>query len=300
MGNFKAIALEQIKKQFLIDKPDAEFQNTSKTREYYLKNQNDNFFLPMSAGVEGFYKKGSGNELSSGKMNALHSSSVMTYNLFWDLIAEINQGKGLGGGVYQVELEKQYRPLKNSPRPSNLDAFLYNKHTHEAIACEMKMTEWLGSNSKLREAYINPENYHANGDVFVSVANKLTAGKDWKENKNGYKEARVHFDRYDAAQMFKHAAACYAACLNGCKEKDPRPIKTLTLLNCVWTIPDLNKAWEEEEKEFNQFKQEMQPIIDLFKKSGITFVIKFLSFSEFLKMLKKTDEELRYLRRYTF
>ena len=42
-------------------------------------------------------------------------------------------------------------------RPANLDAFLYCDYKKEAIACEMKMTEWLFDKpGKLRNAYLNP------------------------------------------------------------------------------------------------------------------------------------------------
>ena len=105
------------------------FQMKDGAREFYLENLEDNLYRPMDANAMKAYGEGTGNEIASGKMNALRSSSALTYNLFWDQIAEVKVGADntIGSGVYKVEFEKQYHTLKPSVSrfPANLDAFLY-------------------------------------------------------------------------------------------------------------------------------------------------------------------------------
>ena len=314
MKDYEKNILTLLKNQFTNIVGERQFQNTSETRVFYLEKFEDNLYLPMSAGAKAAYGQGSGSEISSGKMNALRSSSALTYNLFWDQIAEITnaQNEVIGNGVYQVEFEKQYHTLKPSVSnfPANLDAFLYCKHTKEAIACEMKMAEWLlNEPGTLKPAYLNPESYiePEAGKTFAAVAKSLIANFD--DVDPTLKDARYSgtTTRYDAFQMFKHAVACYTACV----KEESREIRKLTLVNCVWTIPypDLlepenrQRYIHEEElehREFQQFKEAMVPVKALFAAKGISFDICFYTFSNFLRLLHKTDEELHYLRRYTF
>ena len=283
------------------------FQDTSEARAYYLEHLEDNLYLPMSAGAKAAYGGGSGNEIESGKMNALRSSSAMTYNLLWDQIAEIPSGdEHVGSGIYQVEFEKQYHTLlpKASRQPANLDAFLYCKHTKEAVACEMKMTEWLFNKpGNLRAAYLAPDNYPdmMAGKAFTEAAKNLIRDGVVPEKKE-YEPTTV---QYDAFQMFKHTAACYMACVR----EEPRKIEKLTLVNCVWTIrnpqilPLVDVEWylaqeKTERTEFEQFKQAMTPIMQLFADQGIRFDICLYTFGDFLRLLRKTPEELAYLQRY--
>jgi len=121
------------------------------------------------------------------------------------------------------------------------------------------------------------------------------------------KEYTSRFHHYDAFQMFKHTVACYTACM----VEEPRPIKKLTLVNCIWTLPNsdlLDEKFREryicderaEVEEFKQFKTAMAPIKQLFADEGIDFNICFYTFTDFLQLFKKTPAELDYLRRYTF
>ena len=83
------------------------------------------------------------------------------------------------------------------------------------------------------------------------------------------------------------------------------------MVNCVWTLPvpdrlSLN-AYDRyireencEHTEFNEFTKVMQPVKTLFLDLNVDFDIKFYTFNKFLSLLDKTDEELSYLRRYTF
>lgn len=313
MDKYSKEILTLLKDAFIRVAGNKPFQNTSEAREFYLENLADNLYFPMSASANADYGNGSGNEIDSGKMNALRSSSALTYNLFWNQEAEIvaGQGTGLGTGVYQVEFEKQYHTLKPSAsnHPANLDAFLYCSDTQEAIACEMKMTEWLFNKpGMLRAAYLAQNKYIDTeaGRVFSKVAESLILHNDYEDPWIPKSEYPGVASRYDAFQMFKHAVACYTACV----AEDPRPIKKLTLVNCAWTLPspevltpELRDRYRREEgtelAEFAQFKEAMEPVKVLFADKGIQFNIQFFKFSEFLSLFRKTPAELEYLRRYT-
>lgn len=315
MNPYTKELLTILKKQYTkVAGEDKQFQDTSETREFYLENLDDNLYLPMSVGAKAAYGQGSGNEIGTGKMNALRSSSAMTYNLFWDQVAELKgvcKHARLGKEIYQVELEKQYYTLKRSASrsPANLDAFLYCKHTQEAIACEMKMTEWIfNPPGKLRAAYLKSDNYSDPefGRAMSKLAGKLIQAESLRSE---HREYPCRMKNYDAFQMFKHTAACYNACMH----EEPGRIKKLTLVNCVWTLPDVSLLSEEyrekyiaaekaERDEFEQFKKTMEEegVKKLFLDKGVDFDICFYTFSEFLGLFNKTENELDYLKRYTF
>jgi len=314
MDRYTKRILNILKDQYTGIMGEKEFQTTDGAREFYLKELNDNLYRPMDANARTAYGEGSGNEIESGKMNALRSSSAMTYNLFWDQIAEVNKGPGnlIGNGVYKVEFEKQYHTLKSSVSrfPANLDAFLYCKRTREVVACEMKMTEWIFNKpGTLKVAYLNPENYidEEAGKVFTAVAKELILHNDYDDPEVEQIGYPCICTRYDAFQMFKHAVACYTACV----KEEEREIRKLTLVNCAWMLtrkdllePDLRERYDREEQaeldEFDQFRKIMEPVKELFAAKGIQFEIWFYPFAEFLQMFDKTAEELYYLSRYTF
>lgn len=288
------------------------FQTQSEIRSYYLRELEDNLCERMGECALMAYGKGAGNEIASGKMNALRSSSALTYNLFGNKPACIKnntEDPRIGNGIYSVEFEKQYHTLKPSVsgKPANLDAFLYCEETAEAIACEMKMMEWLfNQQSGLRAAYLKPENYinPQCAEIFIPIAKSLISDSDCENNKAEYS---CRMERYDAFQMFKHAVACYSACVG----EEKRGIKKLTLVNCVWTLPAKDRLsttarerYIREERcehaEFEAFVQVMQPVKALFAKLNVDFDIRFYTFNNFLALLDKTDCEMDYLRRYTF
>ena len=55
-----------------------------------------------------------------------------------------------------------------------------------------------------------------------------------------------------------------------------------------------------EHKEFKKFKDAMEPAKKLFEGKGVEFDIQFYTFKEFLARFEKTEDELNYLKRYTF
>lgn len=290
------------------------YRTRSQMQNYWLDNYKDNLIHPMNASAEVAYGAGAGNEIGTGKISALKSSSALTYNLFWNQTANIVRAvPPLGNGTYSVEFEKQYKTLRTSNFPAHLDAFLYCKETGEAIACEMKMTEWIFNKpSRLRASYLNPNNYanQSAGNIFASVADKEIKGKPIIGKDGRCLEYEVKYQNYDAAQMFKHVVALYRACDEG-YTAEKLEVKKLTLLNCAWTLSTPNKltseasqkryaeTWDKEINEFDRFTTDMRPIKDLFKNTlDIDFDIRLCTFADLLGMLDKTPEELAYLDRY--
>lgn len=315
MDKFTREIMDAIKKDFTDSAGEKEYQNVSEAKEYYVKDLNDNFYRPMNDTVKNAYCSGSGNEIASGKMNSIRSSSAMTYNLLWDGTANIIKpyDRIISAGKYFVEFEKKYHTLKPSisGNPANLDAFLYNSELCEAIACEMKMTEWLFNKpGTLKSKYLDKNSYINSdaGEVFVSVAESLIANSDYDEDiLKSQNEYAPFTSRYDSFQMFKHTVACYTACV----EEEKRKIKKLTLLNCVWDGLDdsvvsdksrdrYNLANRTEQAEFGQFRDCMEPVKKLFAEIGVEFNVVYYSVDDFIAIMEKTDDELKYLNRYTY
>jgi len=101
-----------------------------------------------------------------------------------------------------------------------------------------------------------------------------------------------------------------SACYTACRTQDPGEIRKLTLVNCAWTLQDPSalsddsrRRYTEEENteraEFEEFRRTMIPVKKCFADIGVDFHICFYTFHDFLAMLKKTDNELHYLQRYT-
>lgn len=286
------------------------YQTGSEARTYYLERLDDNLCKPMEEAAKTAYGRGTGNEIASGKMNALRSSSALTYNLFGNGKANFDPVHSrIGAGSYSVAYEQQYHTLKPSVSgmPANLDAFLYCEDTGEAVACEMKMLEWLlNKPGELRSKYLEPSHYLTEeaGRVFTAVARELLRPED--QNAAAADSFPCRMLRYDAFQMFKHAVACYTACLS----EEKRKIRKLTLVNCIWTLPVPEvleyrhcQRYRQDEacerREFEDFRQVMQPVVKLFGDSGVDFEICLYSFGEFLALMKKKPDEVAYLRRYT-
>lgn len=87
-------------------------------------------------------------------------------------------------------------------------------------------------------------------------------------------------------------------------------ITKLTLLNCVWKLPNPKlidahqvnylKRLKEEHKGFLDFNNFMQPVIPLFKSIGVDFDIQYISLGDFLKKLDLDQAHRDYLKRYMF
>lgn len=305
MNQYEKDILNLLKDKFIKKFGECEFRLGSEGLGYWLKDYEKNLIYPMNDAAKSAYDDGAGGEIQSGKIGALKSSSALTYNLFHNEKANIILPKHkISKGIYSVEFEKKFSTIKGSGMRAHLDAFLYCDAINEAIACEMKMTEWLfNAPSALSASYLKPEKYIDNGLTFASVARALVG--DCEESCAKYKPI---FTSYDGCQMFKHAISLYRACY---EYKIPRKTKRLTLLNCVWTLPHSDflsneaskrkyaESWKKEMEEFKYFKALMQPIKELFALTlKIDFDIELCTFKETVEMLEKPRNELIYYERY--
>lgn len=111
--------------------------------------------------------------------------------------------------------------------------------------------------------------------------------------------------QYDGVQMFKHLLGVY----NYLLMKDQCKHKKVRLVNCICELPDSNilsdqckKEYDDkrnlEKKEFKDFYQAAQPVIDLLKAKNIDFDILLISAEELMDCIDKTTSQNKFLERY--
>lgn len=264
-------------------------------RQFYTRELADNLIRPMKEQHRNEFAQGSGEELKD-KMRALRSSSAMTFNVlgnetFKARTSHASQDDTFLLGSYHVAYEYQLPTLRRGA-PANLDALLSDKNC--AIACEMKFLEWVfGAPKPFRDVYHRREAYRHDeaAETFIPVAKQL--------------ESRG-FTRYDYAQMFKHALALY----NACAEGGLLDVTTLTLLNVVWEPPRhsailtggdlrwLAGVCAQERHEFEWFMEEMQPVGELFERTGVGFSIAYMPVGCMIALGRYPIEEQGKLKRY--
>jgi len=125
----------------------------------YTLSLNDNLFRPLSPRSEEEFRFGRGDELSKGKMNALHSSSALVVNVFeyWrdrdvDFIA---QACGASKGATSLHFERTY-PTRLSGIPPHLDVEFHNP-LFRPLVIEAKFTESYRRKTKrhIKDKYLN-------------------------------------------------------------------------------------------------------------------------------------------------
>lgn len=264
-------------------------------RQFYVQDLRDNLVRPMDPCHADQYGRGSGRELDN-KMRALRSSSAMTFNLIGNGFCMIGENDlGLPCGRYSVEYEHQVPTLKGGGgMPANIDAWLESDGgSGAAIACEMKMMEWLASTpSRLKNKYLDPANYRDEaGLLFAGLAESLSM---------------EGFERYDWAQMFKHTVALANEMLD--RRRGGRGA-ALVLLNVVWEPADptshrataerYREAEAQEHEEFARFKKIMESAKALFSSlCNVDFKIEYRNACDFARMIQRDDAEWTRLRRY--
>lgn len=301
--DFNKAVLESLKERYVrfIGKFEYDDKMSSPQAIYYFKNLDDNLIEPMTKETVNMYSQGDGNELES-KMKALKSSSAMTYNLIGNGNIRVKLNAEFEPGEYSVTFEKQLSTIKNNPKKANLDAFLESKK--ELIFCEIKMTEWLFNRPGiLRKPYLNKENYNCENSyqAFNKCINEVSV---LKPTDNG--DVKCRFKYYDAFQMLKHSIAIY----NYARKESKTIPKKITLVNCVWHLPDseslpesnmrkYKEAVKLEKEEFDIFYRATDEIRGIFKKIGIEFDIKYMDAKKFVESFEKTPAQLNYLMRYS-
>lgn len=295
--------------------------------QFYYKCYEDNLVRGMVKQHIDEYGRGNGGELlpngdKPAKMASIASSSAMTFNILGNESVNIIRGDKFSHGVYDVQYEKQMYTLNQGSNPANLDAFLVNRQTREAIFCEMKMLEWLNPPGALKPAYFDDSLYFnkASFPVFSKIIEDLRKPDTY----NSEGSIISKFSRYDAWQMLKHTMAIYNyTCVDAQNEvnKKSATLKSMcgqfdkvTLANVVFEMDidkikdekvrtDYIKALKQEHNECSQFINTMldpkRGLIDLFKRDcNIDFNIIYLPVSEFVSMMDKTTTELAALGRY--
>ena len=295
------------------------------THKFYFQNYEDNLVVPMTDKHYQEYKSADGGEMEPkgkkpAKMASLTSSSAMTFNILGNNSTIMKASHPFAPGAYEISYEKQLYTLNKGSNPANLDAFLSNESAGEAIFCEMKMMEWLGTPNPLKEAYYD-RNYYFDAASFDGVFSKIIEAlrkSDIPNTKNAYPSI---FKQYDAWQMFKHTLAIYNA--TSTKTVAAVSAKTgsmagrynkITLTNVVFEM-DLSlitdqglrsrylEALELEHRESKVFIETMltpeNGLVELFKHDcGIDFDIQYIPVPQFVSMFDKTETELSALRRY--
>lgn len=125
----------------------------------YTFNLVDNLFLPLSPRSEEEFRSGRGDELSTGKMQALHSSSALVVNVFeyWrnrnvDFIA---QACGASKGATSLKFEQTY-PTRLGGIPPHLDVEFKNTLAIPLVI-EAKFTELYHRRTKrhIKDKYLD-------------------------------------------------------------------------------------------------------------------------------------------------
>ena len=266
---------------------------------YYVAHLEDNLIEPMAECHRLEYAQGVGVELGE-KMQALRSSSAMTFNLLGNRDVTISDPALAPPGHYAIRYEYQLPTLRGNPNKANLDARLAMHDGSTVVYCEMKMAEWmLGWMKMLRVSYLDPDRYlipKEDARVFIDFFSSLVTGEP---NRKGSRKTRFH--RFDALQMAKHLLAIYSSL-------EDEGASSIKLVNCVWEVRDTSflapyekkyEMWLATERyEFMEFVSAARPVLDLFEKRGCDFSIDYLPVDRFLACLEKTDEQKAKLARY--
>lgn len=174
----------------------------------YIAKRNDNLFRPLTAEQEQAFGGGAGGELNGKgntppKMNALHSSSALTVNVFaypattqnddkkyWNNLFG-NQAMLSGTGKIECTFEKQL-PIMNiaGHHPPHLDFFIADEEC--AIGVESKFTEHASPhNNIIQSAYFDNFSLWDKIPGLVAFAKRINSGEE-------------QFHYLNAAQLMKH------------------------------------------------------------------------------------------------
>ena len=309
-------------------------------RKFYYARYEDNLFCPLGEQALEAYDNGSGAEtrptekmvkgqkiISPAKMASISSSSAMTFNLLGNEPATILTDDFLPCGTYDVQYEKQMYTVNKGSNPANLDAFLSNESDKTAIFCEMKMLEWLGNPSYLKEAYLN-RRYYFTPD-YSDIGHPIDAYQTFNDviaqliDRNKLTKAgfRSIFKRYDVWQMLKHLLSIYNytsfVTQNAVNTFSAIPsmagkYNRIILANIVNEFPaelieDTSVrekyliAMQEEREEARHFidvvmNSEIPHLFDNNCNSGIE--VKYITAKTFAYSLDMTDIKRKYLKRY--
>jgi len=186
----------------------------------YTATVADNLFEPLSPEAREDFAKGDGGELGQGgsvpgKMQAVHSSSALSANLFhyWRRIGRpdiVARACGLSATKIAGISFEQHLPIDPRFRFSpNLNAvFTYNGGSIERVGVECKFSEPFSSRAHLglKEKYFDP----GVRDLWMTLPSICALGKKMcPEN--------THYKYLDAAQLVKHLLGLRRCSGNACR-----------------------------------------------------------------------------------
>ena len=283
-------------------------QANKKGGGFFVTEIADNLFIPLDkVHISEFEAVPVENPMSD--FFAIHSSSVMTVNLFGNKKISFHNGI-FSQNDFEIEYEKQYatvKPMSPQYKPACIDVMMTSKNEigdKEIIFFEMKMKEWLESNVKENvKAYLDKkryfyqdESYDAFHFMFERINRYIKAGE---------------INVYDASQMCRHLLAIFNMACDYKNETGDTLAKTIRLINGIWEIDDPAIIGEEFEqdyrikkalsnKEYLLFKESARLVIEQFAKMGITLRIDRMSVKQILDIIETHKLEREFKERYLF
>ena len=248
-------------------------------KEFYFKKKNER---------KNFFDDPRDLKLGTGTC-AIRSSAAFIYNIFGQdeiCIDRVQYNK--------IEYEKKLTALANRNK-AQLDGFLVSKDKTIIKFFETKLLEWSYGPKNLSKSYLSTNNYPEKNDCkqqFVDFFNKLHTSKPVIEK--GEEKWKHKSKVYDAIQMSIHTLAIY----NSLFEKDEidySETKVIELINLVWDY-DCKRYKDEEEDAKDYINSLNEKFSPHFKKHGLEFIVKYISFSDFIKTVRfQNPERLNYL-----
>ncbi|GEM_PF-5962091 len=279
----------------------------------YVKNLDDNLITPLTSSHREQINLGDGGELKwwynekvgcefPPKMQAVHSSSALIYNL----LSYLDCGNLFFNGecFKKVEFEKKLPTLKEEKTKdsnetnhpcANIDAYLESKE--EMLFIENKFVEPYYSPDKksnkdktkeIKAAYLHSTRYLFDDQATIKKWNDLFRNK---------------FEIYDGNQMMKHMLAIYSDVIN-----NPNKYcgyKEIVLLNLVWsqaTEPEFRELYSVDK----EYKAEGKKSIDKFNDflnnlvlpQNLKFKVLYLTYAEFLneKACQNNEKTFDYIK----
>lgn len=238
----------------------------------YLVNLNDNLIRNMSELHYRELSKGNGNELMwthgekglfPPKMQAVHSSSALFYNVMSFLSNKNTKLKYNEFSYKEIYFEKKYKLLKIMDYDTNLmkdveveanpDGYLEGEYLD--IVIESKFIENIEKHSlyDLHKSYLDSTFYLVDKDNNEYSNKWINLFQNVITNKKTIKHSYVSkYQNYDALQVIKHLLGVFNYCVTNNVQKN------IELINVIWNFtnkdhyPELAKL---KEKEFEEAKE---------------------------------------------
>lgn len=246
----------------------------------YFDSYRDNIFDgKMDKEFQEMFDNGSGGELHS-KAEAIHSSSMLSYNIFH--IIKKNPITYKGVTYNDVLFEVKLQTIKGSPAPANIDVVLIGEKeskTH-VMFIESKFLEYVDNKkSELSESYKNKKKWLVKKVDWLNIINAQPSTKGYHE---GIKQAITHlFGIHNL--LINHVPALKSVDI----EKT-----SFEFVNMIYA-PDERF---EESNSYDNYKTLYSVFVNKIKDvNGLQIIPKWISYSEWWKETKSQyPENLRF------